>query len=120
MPMTSVCPGCAHEQACGHADVQACAMRDPVEIAPLPPSAGEAADSATFAIKATMGKRWVGAFCSMLKRMEYDGNIGHSECVAMFSDGDGDFRPTFDIGVEFDETEPRRCDRRLSQVYDAG
>lgn len=52
--------------------------------------------------------------------MEYDGNIGHSECVAMFSDGDGDFRPTFDIGVEFDETEPRRCDRRLSQVYDAG
>lgn len=29
MPMTSVCPGCAHEEACGHADVHACANRVP-------------------------------------------------------------------------------------------
>lgn len=29
MPMTSVCPGCAHEQACGHADVTHCADRVP-------------------------------------------------------------------------------------------
>ena len=28
-----------------------------------------------------------------LKRMQYDGNVGHSEFVGMFVDGDGDFRP---------------------------
>lgn len=26
----SVCPGCAHEQACGHAEVHACANREPI------------------------------------------------------------------------------------------
>ena len=30
MPMTTVCKGCAHEQACGHAEVHACANREPV------------------------------------------------------------------------------------------
>ena len=29
MPMTSVCPGCACEEACGHAEVHACANRVP-------------------------------------------------------------------------------------------
>ena len=29
MPMTSVCPGCVHEQAHGHADVTHCADRVP-------------------------------------------------------------------------------------------
>lgn len=29
MPIASVCPGCAHEQACGHADVTHCADRVP-------------------------------------------------------------------------------------------
>ena len=28
-PMRSVCPGCAHEHACGHAEVHACANREP-------------------------------------------------------------------------------------------
>ena len=45
-PMTSVCPGCAHEGACGHAEVHACAMRDPVEIARLSASAGMTAEEA--------------------------------------------------------------------------
>lgn len=31
MPMTSACPGCAHEEACGHADVTHCANREPIE-----------------------------------------------------------------------------------------
>lgn len=32
MSMTrSVCPGCAHEQACGHAEVHSCSNRDPIE-----------------------------------------------------------------------------------------
>lgn len=45
-PMTSVCPGCDHEEACGHAEVHACAMRDPVEIARLSASAGTTAEEA--------------------------------------------------------------------------
>ena len=28
--MTTVCKGCAHEEACGHAEVHACANREPV------------------------------------------------------------------------------------------
>lgn len=53
MPMTSVCPGCAHEEACGHADVHACAMRDPVEIARLSASAGTTAEEARANVSAT-------------------------------------------------------------------
>lgn len=29
MTMVSVCDGCAHEEACGHADMRACSYRRP-------------------------------------------------------------------------------------------
>lgn len=45
-PMGSVCPGCAHEEACGHAEVHACAMREPIGIARLSASAGMTAEEA--------------------------------------------------------------------------
>lgn len=51
-PMTSVCPGCAHEGACGHAEVHACAMRDPVEIARPLASAGMTAEEARVSVSA--------------------------------------------------------------------
>lgn len=55
-PMGSVCPGCAHEEACGHAEVHACAMRDPVEIARLSASAGTTAEEACANVSATAVK----------------------------------------------------------------
>ena len=33
----------------------------------------------------------------------YSGNLGHSSVVAFYSDGDGDFRPNFDIDIEYEK-----------------
>ena len=54
-------------------------------------------------IDVQMEERWVNTFCSMLKRMELDGSIGHSEWIALFSDGDGDFRPRFSFSEVYNE-----------------
>ena len=58
----------------------------------------------TFNIQATMEERWVDDFCSMLKWMESCGNLGHSSIVGFYADGDGDFRPKFQIDREFEKT----------------
>lgn len=58
----------------------------------------------TFNIKVTMEERWIDDFCSMLKWMESCGNLGHSSVVAFYSDGDGDFRPKFEIDICFAKT----------------
>lgn len=59
----------------------------------------------TFNIKVTMKDRWVNDFCSMLKYMESCGSIGHSSIVGFYSDGDGDFRPKFEIDTEFEKAD---------------
>ena len=41
-------------------------------------------------------------FIAMLKTMQYNGEIGHSSWVACFADGDGSFRPTFEITADKD------------------
>lgn len=56
-----------------------------------------------FTIEVEMNERWINTFCSMLKRMELNGNIGHSEWIALFSDGDGDFRPRFSFSDIYNE-----------------
>lgn len=61
----------------------------------------------TFTITATMPEDWADRFCSFLKRMEYDGKIGQSEAMGFYIDGDGDFRPTFEIDHLFKPVEPR-------------
>ena len=71
----------------------------------------------TFNIKCTMKKRWLNQFCSFLRRMERNGQQGHSEIISFMSDGDGDFRPTFDIDCKYDFEQPRNPDKNL---YDAG
>lgn len=55
----------------------------------------------TFNIKVTMNERWIDDFCSMLNWMESCGNLGHSSIVAFMADGDGDFRPKFEIDTEY-------------------
>ena len=56
----------------------------------------------TFNIKVTMKDRWVNDFCTMLKYMESCGRRGHSAMVGFYADGDGDFRPKFEIDREFE------------------
>lgn len=77
----------------------------------------------TFTITAKMEERWVNHFVNFLKRMEIDGAIGHSETLAFYADGDGDFRPEFEFS---DNVKYRRMFRvplkELSKpvfVYDA-
>lgn len=79
----------------------------------------------TFNIKVTMKERWVDDFCSMLKWMQDCGQLGHSSLVGFFADGDGDFRPKFEIDCPFNEKEGFRGDQIYSDavpevIYDAG
>ena len=59
----------------------------------------------TFNIKATMNERWVDDFCSMLNWMQSCGDLGHSSLVGFYSDGDGDFRPKFEVDREYKKTD---------------
>ena len=55
----------------------------------------------------------------MLKEMERLGNIGSSKKVGIYSDGDGDFRPKFDIDTEYKKTFPI-TNTSCEEIYDAG
>lgn len=54
-----------------------------------------------FTIKCSMKDRYVPCFIAFLKRIEEDGEIGESELIGFYAEGDGDFRPKF----EFDSSE---------------
>ena len=73
-----------------------------------------------FTIEVEMDERWVDDFCSMLSQMEYLGNIGSSRTVGLYSDGDGDFRPTFDFNIPFEKVEAKSDCVDAEYVYDAG
>ena len=55
----------------------------------------------TFTVTATMNQRWVNDFCSLL--MEHCGSVGHSSFVGFYADGDGDFRPEFQVSIPFEQ-----------------
>lgn len=73
-----------------------------------------------------MKKRWLPAFYGMLRMMEQNGKAGCSRTVGMYSDGDGDFRPTFSVyannkPVKIDAPDPRGLSSILNVfVFDAG
>lgn len=46
-------------------------------------------------IKCDIQDRWLPHFLGMLKTMQTLGSFGSSRIVGLYSDGDGDFRPTF-------------------------
>ena len=80
-------------------------------------------EEVTFTIECTMRERWVPYFLSMLAYMEELGNLGSSRKVALYSDGDGDFRPKFEITVDpsldLKKVEPKE-DIKGNRLYDAG
>ena len=78
-----------------------------------------------FTIKAKMDERWVDHFCTMLEHMQRCGRIGHSSVVAFYSDGDGDFRPEFEVSVDYNRIEGFRNTEnrqlpRIEVMFDAG
>ena len=73
-----------------------------------------------FTITCEMPERWVDDFCSFLKHLEHNGKAGHSALVGFYADGDGDFRPTFNINTEYNLTPGCSTDWTPEVMYDAG
>jgi len=72
-----------------------------------------------FTVEVEMKKRWVPHFLSMLSYMQYLGGVGGSRKVAIYADGDGDFRPKFRPSIEFERVKPS-VDADGDRMYDAG
>lgn len=77
-----------------------------------------------FTIHCRMNERWIASFIAVLKAMEYNGSIGHSEYVGIYSDGDGDFHPKFKYNPVLEVTgdTPIKINEPSGQatMYDAG
>lgn len=83
-----------------------------------------------FSINCEMEERWIPYFIGLLKNMERNGEIGHSSMIAFYADGDGDFRPRFDVDVATEDVYPILLDitvhhknydkNRFINFYDAG
>lgn len=76
-------------------------------------------------IKMKATKHFLPEFIAMLKQMEYNGKIGHSSWVACYADGDGAFRPQFQIKASKDilkaaEMAEAVTDEIIADCYDAG
>ena len=73
-----------------------------------------------FTIQCEMKDRWVPHFLAMLRYMQQLGNLGGSREVALYADGDGDFRPKFKWSPALSsEVKPKR-DHGGNRLYDAG
>jgi hypothetical protein len=74
-----------------------------------------------FIIECEVPERWVNDFCAMLENMQYFGEQGHSGVVGIYDDGDGDFRPRFDIKTDFDIAKAVKLNKfKPMSIYDAG
>ena len=74
-----------------------------------------------FVIECEVPERWVNDFCTMLRRIEFNGSIGHSGVIGIYADGDGDFRPRFNIQTDFDSTKATELEKfKPMAIYDAG
>lgn len=73
-----------------------------------------------FTIDCEMPERWVNDFCSFLRQLERNGNIGHSSLIGFYADGDGDFRPKFGINIDYAETTGRGTSWSPEVMFDAG
>ena len=77
--------------------------------------------STVFTIRCEMSNRWVPHFLGMLRKMQSLGAIGSSREVAIYSDGDGDFRPRFTWESDLPAPAPPRTEERSGDVlFDAG
>lgn len=73
-----------------------------------------------FTIECEVPERWVNQFCSFLKHLERNGNLGHSALVGFYADGDGDFRPRFNIKTAYEKTGGFKTTKTPEAMYDAG
>jgi hypothetical protein len=71
-----------------------------------------------FTMEIEMEERWIPHFLSMLEKMENYGYNGMSRKVALYADGDGDFRPKFKPNIKYVPVEPVK-DEGGHVLYDA-
>ena len=75
-------------------------------------------------IECEVKARWVSQLVGMLKNMEMLGDMGGSRKVAIYSDGDGDFRPKFKFKRPWFRKVPEPAkpteNKDGNTVYDAG
>ena len=72
-----------------------------------------------FDVHCKMNKAWANEFLSMLKAMQSCGALGVSRRVAIYSDGDGDFRPQFTTDYDYTNKQPYNAGADLD-IFDAG
>lgn len=77
------------------------------------------ADTVKFNIEATMQYCWANHFCSLLREMERCGNIGHCSMLGFLADGDGTFRPRFNIDLDYEQKQPKseNTEVKVEKVY---
>ena len=61
----------------------------------------------TFTITCTMRRRWAEQFLGLLKWWQMLGSIGSSRITLFFADGDGDFRPKFEMPGNIAPADPQ-------------
>ena len=83
-PMGSVCPGCAHEEACGHAEVHACANRVPARWCSCDPLRRAEAERDGYRDKALR------LVCSRIEYFSCDFDQCR-RCAVRLSGGDGSY-----------------------------
>lgn len=69
-------------------------------------------------VECQMEERWIPHFLSFLRQMEIMGNVGTSDLLAFYVDGDGDFRPKFQTDVKFEMQ--NKLNNGVIDFYDAG
>lgn len=75
----------------------------------------------TFSINCEMSERWVPYFLGMLQLQQRLGSMGSSRAVALYSDGDGDYRPKFSWKENFKVQESPLKEEDISCFFfDAG
>lgn len=82
-------------------------------------------DDVELVVKIKCVKHYVPELIAMLKQIEIDGMIGHSEWVAIYADGDGSMRPKFTIEGPDDVINAAAVARPIrrditAMCYDAG
>lgn len=76
----------------------------------------------SFTLECEMEERWIPYFLAFLEDMQACGNIGHSEILGFYADGDGDFRPKFTIKeIKYQRPKfPFYKETKTLDIYDAG
>lgn len=73
-----------------------------------------------FDIHCKMNRAWANEFISFLAGLESCGELGTSQTVGFYADGDGDFHPKFSTDYKSIPRLPMMKENGIIYTYDAG